>query len=339
MTLKDILNADVALIGQWLRQGLDWWLEQLRDMTPAALKPRRADAPEAVPLAPGEGFRLLRNGETIERLATPAGRPRKVVLRLGSGQALVRTLELPILSRDDTSRLVALDLDRLMPFPEGAAIHAIRMEARDPQRNRQSLRLAAALRSRALTAVDEAMAFGLTPVALLADDSDLDLLPALRLSASLNSRRLYWGVVVAALIGVNLLLLIYRDMDETARLRSLVEEQRPAASAGLRLQRTATAEQTARRDLLARRETASPMRLLATLDNALPAGAWVHRLAWNGSAVRLTGFRSSAVDMLSSLRADSRFSQVRGLTEGPQPRAQPEGRLPFDVSAVVRTRP
>jgi PAS domain-containing protein len=252
---------------------------------------------------------------------------------------VVRTLELPILSRDDTARLVALDLDRLMPFPSGSAVHSILVTERDPQRNRQTLRLAAALRSQVLAAVDRAEAFGLSPVALLAADSDLDLLPALKLNAGLGARRLYWGVVVAALIGVNLFLLIYRDLDETARLRSLVEEQRPAASAGLRLQRTSTGEQTARRELLARRQASSPMSLLATLDEAVPGGAWVHRLAWNGSALRLTGYRSASVDMLAALRADPRFSQVRGVTEGPQPAAQPGGRPPFDVSAVVRTEP
>ena len=339
MTLKDLLNADVALIGQWLQQGFAWWTGQLGSLAPTLFRPRQADTTEATQTPAADGYRLTRNGELGARLDAPLAKPRKVVLRLAPGQALVREIELPTLSRDDTARLVALDLDRLMPFPSGTAVHAMAVVQRDPLRNRQTVRLAAASRTQTLSALHHARSFGLEPVALLAADSDLDLLPALSSGSELSLRRLYWGITVAALIGVNVFLLIYRDMDQTARLRSLVEEQRPAASAGLRLQRTAAAEDIARRSLLDTRKASSPMRLLSTLTEVMPAGAWVHRLAWNGKAVRLTGYRSPSVDVLTALRADPRFSEAKGSLEGPQPTAQPGGNRPFDVSAAVRSAP
>jgi hypothetical protein len=231
--------------------------------------------------------------------------------------------------------MVSLDLDRLMPFPAGAAVHALRIQGRDPARNRQTVVLAAAHRAVAMQAVEQALAFGLDPIRLQPADADLDLLPGLRTDGGERRRRLYWGATLVALIVLNLFLLVFRDVNEVSRLRDLVEEQRPAATIGLRLQRAAVEEHEARRSLETLRQARSPTRTLSAVNDTLPAGAWVHRLASNESAVRLTGYRNETTDVLGPFRASPIFAGARNASETTQPEAA-SGRRAYDIAANLR---
>ncbi len=62
MKIQDILNTDIKVLGQWLKQGLDWWQEELRGMIPERLRWHSQDKASlvAVPQSGGQ-FRFYRN--------------------------------------------------------------------------------------------------------------------------------------------------------------------------------------------------------------------------------------------------------------------------------------
>ncbi|MGC1305138.1 MAG: hypothetical protein WA840_22450, partial [Caulobacteraceae bacterium] len=63
MTPQQLLNADMATIGRWVRQGLSWWGNELADLIPPAIRRRRTRAPRwQVEMSVDGVARLWRDG-------------------------------------------------------------------------------------------------------------------------------------------------------------------------------------------------------------------------------------------------------------------------------------
>ena len=66
MNLQDLLNADVSSIGEWIRQGFSWWVDELSTLLPASWRDRLSSRPKRLvePLSLS-GWRHWQNGRVL----------------------------------------------------------------------------------------------------------------------------------------------------------------------------------------------------------------------------------------------------------------------------------
>jgi Tfp pilus assembly protein PilN len=102
----------------------------------------------------------------------------------------------------------------------------------------------------------------------------------------------------------------------------------------MRLRRRESSAWTRRRDLLARARRGDPLRMLDVLSQALPPGAWVQHLEWNGQSLRIVGFKRQDIDLIAAIRGSGAFTNPRALAA--EPTAGPTPMRPFDITAEAR---
>jgi hypothetical protein len=248
------------------------------------------------------------------------------------------------MSTADVRRMVQLDIDRLSPLPPDLIHFDIAIVDRGD--GGQRVMLGILRRETALRIVRQARADGLDPASLgVATPNDpskarFDFLPAVLEAAgervSSGARRYWWGAV-AALMVVNLAVLVGRDASDVASLRGQADAQRPVVDAVLGLRRRVEGEDARRRALFARGLANEPLRMLNALTEALPAGAWVRHLEWNGRTLHITGFKTADIDIAAALRGSGVFTNPR-LVNG-EPSTGPTAIRPFDITADARQAP
>ncbi len=348
MTFQELLNADMdlATLRALARQGLAWWLDELSSLLPPAWRDRLSTRPRAW-LEPGAngGWRLWRNGAVAEGVSATAGGDR-VGLLAPAGAVLVREVQAPRLPAADVRRLLSLDLDRLSPLAPDLIHFDIEILDRGEEGGAQKVLLGLLPKAEGARLVAQARAAGAAPVALAArapgggDAPHFDFLPQVVESAGENAigrRRTIGWAVAGALILTNLAVLVGRDMIDVSRLRAAVEGQAPVESAVNRLHRRVETEETRRRAWLDRGRRSDPLRVLDRLSQALPAGAWVQHLEWNGQSLRLIGFTHRDIDMAAAIRGSGAFVNPRVLTA---PTAAGSAAFaPFDITADARPEP
>lgn len=342
MTASDILNMDVETIWPLVRRGVGWWLSELAEMTPKGLRPAGARAPSLCAEAAGEQRYLFsRDGRPA---APPAKSPAPAVtLLLPGSEVLVRGLDLPVASERDARRLLALDIDRLTPFSADQVFTAVRVGPLEDGRRRAVL--AVTRRNSALERLQSARDAGLDPRAVGVapgpsgenpEDVRLDFMPSIRaaLGSQDRSTRLRWlWIAVGGLVLANMAVAIGTDITDLAHRRAALERAQPAFNRALRIRKQVQAEQDSRIADVQARDRDEPLRVLAALTEAIPDGAWVQRLAWNGQAVRVSGYENDGVDIGAALGRSPMFRHVRNsLTDTP---AKATAGRSFDVTADV----
>jgi len=330
-----LLNADLSTVAVWLRAGFAWWIGELASLVPPRwrriLKPA---SPLVAVLAPGGGLRFQRDGEPVQVPAPKAGNSVRAVLQVPSSLVLARTLDVPLLSAADTAALLRLDIDRLTPFAADAVVVDWRRHEVDLERNRQRITLGAIRRADLEQQLAAARAAGADPIQAgpAGEDEPLafDFLPALTGRASVGTRARLWWTIAFILLMANLLAFVLRDMADTRRLQTLVDDQGDAVTLSLKLRQRVEDEVARRRAVADRRAATEPLAAIDAASRALPSGAWVQRLAMSEGAMRLAGYRNDDVDVLAALRSVPRFARVRPST-GDVPARVPAGQ-PFDVT-------
>jgi general secretion pathway protein L len=334
MTLQELLNSDVEVIGDWLRQGWDWWIEELAQLIPESWRRGgRGEAPVAELEGSGATVRLWRRGRFVE--IERGARPSAAALGVSPELVLTREVVLPAVGRSDVRRLAALDLDRLTPFrPDQVYFDVERVEL-DRALGRQTLTLAVIPRAAAEAALERGRGYGLTPLRLgVLEEGGLrfDFLPAMRAAGhggrSDRGLLLWWGAA-ALLAALNVGILVFKDMDDVGALRAVVEQQRPAAELASSLRRRVETEAVARRALLAQRTHDDPLRIQASVTRAFPPPQWIQRLEWNGRNLRLVGYRDPGFDVLGAIRKAGDLGEPRALTNGTA--AAPGAKPAFDL--------
>ncbi len=333
MSGPSLLNADMATVAGWLRQGARWWIDTLADMLPATL---RGAGSSKAPLARFDnGAVAMIRGES----GTP-DRPRPADLGLPADRCLIRERTLPAMSLRDLDGFVGIEKDRLFPFADGSLLVASRVTGRSPDQGSMTVELAAIPRDLAEAAVVAAQAAGIAPrrIGIAPAYADgimhFDVAPALRSEGLLpppsNARTIWWSIV-AAMILLNIGIVVWRDRQSVEQLRDIVAQQQPAvtvyraiAGRSARLERVAatTVERRRRQDVLGD---------LAAASAALPDGAWVQRYEWDGRTLRLSGYLRPPVDVVAALGRDRRFANVRA-GNGDVQAELPIGE-PFDIVA------
>jgi general secretion pathway protein L len=345
MELKDILNADLGEIGQWIAQGFAWWVDELASLVPERWRSGFTRRPryEAEYLGETSGWRFWRDGRIVELNDPPRGSAARVGLLVSPAEALSREIEYPLLPFNDLRRIIALDIDRLTPFRADSVVTDIEVVDRDAEAGRQTVALGVMQRSTAMAAIERAYAAGLDPASMGArtDDGEVryDFLPALKASDSASDagrRRLYWQVAVIVLLVLNVAALVLRDVSDVDHLRQQVDDQQATANIALRLRQSVERETARRQALLARRTRGEPLRVVNAVTRALPTGVWVQRMEWNGQSIRLVGLKSGAFDVPAAIRGSPAFTNPRALAIDAQ--AHTGQGEPFDVVADAEKR-
>jgi general secretion pathway protein L len=353
MTLQELLNSemDLASLAALARQGLAWWMDELTAMLPPAWRERLSSRPRTwiEPRAAG-GWRVWRDGRPVEG---PSGaktasldRRSRIGLLAPAGAVLLRETAAPRMTAADVRRMLSLDIDRLSPLAPDLIHYDMEVLERGEGEGAQRVVLGIIPRDGAARLLDRARADGFEPVALAAaaERDDLpprfDFLPQVLEAEghpSGDRMRLYLWIAVAALILANLGVLVGRDIIDVARVQTMVDGQQPVVDAVMRLRRRVQTEEARRVDLLARGRRGDPLRMLNVVTQALPAGAWVQHLEWNGQSLRLVGFKRSDIDLAAAIRGSGAFTNPRTLAS--EPAAGPTPVRPFDVTADARPEP
>ena len=344
MSLSELLNSDLSTVGRWLRESFAWWVGELAGMLPAQMR-RLVESQPSLTAEPGEDgrYRLTRGGRLVMQTGGPPRRPSAVTLRLPREAALIRLAPAPALPEQDLRRMLALDIDRLTPFRPDQVFVVVALSDAASGDTRSRLAIVAAIpRQVAARALAQAQAAGLDPRALgVVGDSpaelSLDFLPKMREAGVAPGPRrrhaVIWGLVVL-LIVANLGAAIARDVLDVQALREQIAAQQPRVSLVQALRRRVLSEDHRRADILARRESAEPLRMLSAITQAIPGGAWVDRLAWDGRSVRLSGYRQDQVNVAAALRSAPRLTNVR-TSESTVLSRQAAGQ-PFDLTADLK---
>jgi general secretion pathway protein L len=355
MTLEELLNSemDFQSLAALARQGFDWWIDELAAMAPPAWRARLRSGPRvwAGPEADG-AWRFWRDGRPLADAATPGDA--RIGLLLPARSVLVREISTPRMPIADVRRMAALDIDRLSPLAPGLIHFDLEVLDRDARgaptaagQREGGQRVAVGIVPRTVAAAlwTEARALGLNPVAMAARTDDggmegrrFDFLPAVRAAAGDTAEgkaARWWWAAVAALLAANVAVLVGRDILNTRRLADLVDAQGPAVTAVQTLRRRVEAEDRRRVDLVARARRTEPLRMLNALTEALPAGAWVQRLEWNGQTLHIVGERAGSIDMNAAIRGSGAFVNPRAATG--EPAASGAASRSYDITADARS--
>jgi general secretion pathway protein L len=353
MTLQELLNSemDLASLAALARQGLAWWLDELSAMLPPAWRERLSSRPRIwiEPRSAG-GWRVWKDGRPVDAPvgAKSAGLDQgsRIGLVAPVGAVLLRETAAPRMTAADVRRMLALDIDRLSPLAADLIHYDMEILDRGEAEGTQRVMLGIIPRDEAARLLDRARADGVEPVALATRAERDDLPPRFNFLPQVlraegqttgDRTRLYLWVAVGALILANLAVLVGRDIIDVNRVRAAVEGQRPVVDAVMRLRRRVQNEEARRRDLLARGRRGDPLRMLNVLTQALPAGAWVQHLEWNGQSLRIVGFKRSDIDLAAAIRGSGVFTNPRALAA--EPTVGPTPVRPFDITADARPEP
>lgn len=339
MSLVTILNSDVGSLRTVAQRGFYWWLGQLAEFVPVALRSRRRIPRQIVTWDDG----VLR---VVSRRGTATKLPRsgtRVIFAIPARLAFVRTLQLPRMSAADLRRMVEMEAERLSPLPLAESIVATdvgKAGAGDALTAVAVAVLPKHIAEQAIAALDEA---GLVPGRIgLIDGLDrhlgFDFVPGLRERGLIASRpsplTFWWSIALFAFL-LNIAILVIRDRESVARLSAIADQQAPAVVVARAIEKRANYFHGTARDLVAQRRSHDVLTALAVISQALPAGAWVQRLTYDGRAVRLTGYKHKDVDLVAALKRDPRIGGV-SLNSAQIVADIPAGQ-PFDLTVHLRT--
>src|SRR3546814_14280408 len=92
-------------------------------------------------------------------------------------------------------------------------------------------------------------------------------------------------MAVGVLLLLNLGVAVVRDMASVSDLRRKLEEQSPEVATTTAFATRVKREQARRENLVQRRSSSDPLRVLGAVSRTLPEGAVVQRLEWTGKTV------------------------------------------------------
>lgn len=338
-----VLDMDMTSLGAALREGWDWWTDELARMLPERWQARPSALTGPVAECQEDGS-FAADGVVLDP-AAEGSRLRLMHLVLPQGAVLTTRTMLPRLGARDLARVVTLELDRLLPFPPGTAIGAGRSLPDDGEagQTKGATLVAGMPLARATALFEAARAAGIEPLSLTwrspeDDRVTIDLLPALVASGQIVPRRdtrpFWWGLV-AALFLANAGLMIWRDVAATNAFAEEVAASQATGTAARAIAGRIAREAATRQALIDERAANDPLAMLALATSALPEGAWVQRYAWTAESLRMTGYKAPGSDIQAALRRTGRFASLQ--TSVSDPTAEGGGGQPFDVTAVIAT--
>lgn len=337
--LRGLLDADMRTLREGLGVGWHWWIDEIVAMLPPRLRRPSGDS----------WPRLIYRDDRLHPdigVGSPPPSPSpgmRATIVLPRDACLCREIERPRLNHRDLRRTLALDSDTLFPFLPGIALTTGQVIGPATETGRVKIEIAALPRERATRIAAAVSAAGIVAMRLemcgpAGSAPPLDFAPAMRdaglFAAPPNTRALLWASV-GILLAVNLAVLIWRDAERVRHLELRVADQQSAVSVARAITRRIVADRAVMAKSIRLRRAHDALGDLALVSAALPVGAWLHRYAWDGETVRLSGYRPAGGDVTRALRRTGRFADVQASGEVQVMPAMPTTGEPFDLSARV----
>lgn len=335
------MRAAIAQAGRLVSRLIGWWLGELGALAPAPLRRLFAGDSGAVCLEIIGGWlvvshsdedghaelarldmdqtpQALRDG-LMRVLAEHRHKGADIVLSLEAGQALRKTLDLPLAAEEGLAELLWFELDRQTPYRPEQARYDYRVAQRDPARQRMTVELLVAPVDAVDRLLSRAAEWGVQPAAVTVAGADDPANPAFDLSGGQRtapSRAGQMALVLLALLAVGLVSAAVWLPLEAQRLAAqeaetaLADARKSAvAAAGLRdeLDRRAKAG-----SFLIRRKSEAPMmtEVLADLTRLLPDDTWLFELRVRGASVRARGYAPAASSILELIERGPAFQNA-----------------------------
>ena len=345
MNIKDILNSDMETIGRLIRQGLAWWLDELLALVPPEWRARFAQRPKLIIDWDDAGLNSREGSASkpFDPASHTSGELDNATIVLPMSRVLTRELDLPLLPPNDIRRLVALDIDRLTPFPIESVYFDTEIVQRDTDRGKQRVLLGVMPRTAFAEILERAKAAGLGAASVgmrgeAGSNIHFDFLAQAHGSGSVRGARarvpLWWAAVVV-LLAANVGLFSYRDSASLDELRNEVDSQSETVALAMHLHARVEAEAERRAALLDRLAHNAPLRILDAVTRAMPANTWARRLEWNGQTVQVSGYKQGPADLLVKFESSPVLRNARALSTNAKP-AAPNTPEAFEIAADIR---
>ncbi|HYE36181.1 PilN domain-containing protein [Methylocaldum sp.] len=331
LKLDTPINLDVARF-------LHWWRGELSFLVPARLRKLLGKASEYLVLTKDddglnavyhddEGIRPLGHftlddggSRKRERLleSMPTLTEAKVLLRLTPGQAMRKTLKLPLAAEENLSRVVAFEMDRLTPFKSDQVYYAARQLERSPATRQITVELILTPRNKLDALLEELAVWGWRPnIVDMAGDSPLgayDLLPE-----KYRSPRNPWpyriNLALAALIVLLVIVLGVLPIWSNRSLALDLEQEVKKAS------KTAKEVESLRHEMedlvhqtrfLQQRKRAEPamVDMLQELTDVMPDQTWLNGLQYRDHRLVIQGQSPSASALIELIEASPFFQNT-----------------------------
>jgi general secretion pathway protein L len=312
---------------------LAWWGGELATFVPAGWRGRLDGDRLVVDLGDGEArFTRVVGGRSLALGSFPAEPGRAdaarrlltgipladtpVVLRLGGGQAVAKSVNLPLAAEENLSEVLAFEMERLTPFRAEQVHFAYAVAERRTADRSIRVDLVVVPRDGLAAARDLLLDWGIPVdrVQALPPAPALELAPAEWRRAAGPSRRRQAALAIATAV-LAAAAIVSPLLHDTLALKSAeaqVASLRPAADAVLKLQVEIDGWASgAQRVARLKREAPSATRLLDEFTRLLPDDTWVSQFNLVDGTVELQGTTASASALVGMLEASKAVAKVR----------------------------
>lgn len=236
-------------------------------------------------------------------------RPRRVVLRLGSGALLERAVDLPLAAERELDRVIGFEMDRLTPFAAADAVWQTEATRRDPAQRRLSARLSLVPRRALAACLDWMTRADIAPAWLEAATAD-GTLRRIPLSACAHrrpgSKATGAAAVAVAVLTVAALVTPFVVQSFARSATDRVIEALAPRVARVEALRKQQASSAAGADALATEHArvGDVLQVLATLTDLMSDDTWLSDLSLHQGKLNVSGQSPAAARLIPVLAAD-----------------------------------
>jgi general secretion pathway protein L len=366
LAMSDVLRSHSAIVaGRVLRQGLVWWLAELRDMVPRRLVAflggntgngtvlqiggdqatllmrgsRRADA-ATLPIVRDQ---LLQSKARTQAMLRSRQAGNRVLIQLAPDAVLEMDIVLPLAAEPTLSQVLRHQLERLTPLAIDTVSFAFRVTARMPADKTLRVALIVVKKITLESAIRLARELGLRPTSVIgpapAQDAPLTLWRAAAGIASPRHRSWRRGLdvlVLAALLGTYVVHVARLDRQRET-LGAEVDRAKQEAAGVQALAQGIETQQKLLVALAARQSAISPLRALDALTRAVPLDSWVFQFGMSGGVVDISGYAPRATDLIARIETSPLFEMPKfrtPITLAPDGKAEQ-----FSLTFAVHEKP
>jgi general secretion pathway protein L len=332
------------ILGSGVAAFFGWWFGELAALVPGWLRRRVRHSAEylvfdvsgdeiVVQRIAGQSHRELGRipaqpgDETAEAMAVSAlvGRLNldrlDVVLRLAAGNALRKSLHMPLAAADNLREVLSFEMDRQTPFTADQVYFDYHISARHPGTQRMDVELLACPRGDIDAAIERAAKWGVQPdivdIAGAAETGDrpVNLLP--RETGRTGAAGHAWLTGALAAIAVALAVTtVYLSLDRQRQAAETLQAEAAGAKAeadtALKL-RKEIARLVQAGGYLANRRKNTPrvVEMVDELTGLMPDGTWLQNLRVRDGEVRISGFSAAASSLIGVIERSPLFAEAR----------------------------
>lgn len=349
-----------------LNSALRWWVNELAELVPQALRQRIAnlrgrillvidDAGAYLAYEAGERYEPLGRIDlntdqpgAVQRLLaaspqTGSNIANNIVVRLPAARALRTTVTLPLAAERNLDGVVGFEFERLVPFKREDVYYAHRVLSRDKAAHNLRVELTVVPRSDFRDIARSAQRLDLHVVGLEVAATDPEAAPSpLPLDGDHRPvSRPRAQLAVGGLAGLAVILLLasivipfIRAENTLDTLTAEVGEARRKADASLTLQKEIDAEIQDQQSVVARKlQTPSASELLDIITKLTPDDTWLTELQITGGEIYLVGASGSATALLGLVDQSPSFRNAAFRSSITQDLKI--GRERFDIAARI----